>query len=176
VRCNGIIALAGQMAILDVGPDFQLVKQELQKASGHLGSRHFGHRISQRGEVMREELLNLLTSYFMRWKSISNCAEWFAGVDWDDPQLDQQTKTDAGRLELLVTEVLEGIRPESDFWKEASAMVARDTGFDYGQLCCDIVVACSAANDNADWSTDLIVQDLGQASQSWSISPLPVSA
>lgn len=124
---------------------------------------------------MREGLLNLLTSYFMGLKSITNCAEWLAGVDWDDPQLDQQTKNDAGHLELLVTEILEGIRPESDFWKEASAMVARDTGFDYGKLCSDIVVTCSAANDKAEWSADFIVQDQLQASQSWSISPLPVS-
>lgn len=75
---------------------------------------------------MREGLLNLLTSYFMGLKSITNCAEWLAGVDWDDPQLDQQTKNDAGHLELLVTEILEGIRPESDFWKEASAMVPQE--------------------------------------------------
>lgn len=125
---------------------------------------------------MREEFLNLLTSYFMRWKSVPDCAEWFAGVDWDNPLLDPQVRNDASRLDLLVTEVLEGIRPESDFWEEASSIVARDTGFVYGQLRSDVVVTYSAANDKADWSTDLIVRDSGRALQSWSISPLPVSA
>jgi hypothetical protein len=77
---------------------------------------------------MRGELRDLLTAYLAGWKSIIDCAEWLASLRWDDPGLDAQTRAVAGSLELVATEVMEGIRPESDFWREAADYVAGEKG------------------------------------------------
>lgn len=80
---------------------------------------------------MRTELRNLLSSYLLGWKTIRDCSEWLAGLDFADPQLDQETRDLAGRLELIATEIAEGLRPEEEFWQEAAAFVAKETGFVY---------------------------------------------
>ena len=73
---------------------------------------------------MRDELLNLLSSYLVGWKSLSDCAEWFAGINWGQTRMDLETRRWVGALELLAVEVLEAMRPESEFWQEASCIVA----------------------------------------------------
>ena len=124
---------------------------------------------------MRTELANLSTAYLMGWKTIRDCAEWLAGIDWDDPSLDSESLNFVGRLELLATEVLEGLRPESDFWQESAEFVARETNLLYSQppLVSNFTVASSSST-----STARIPEFIGLGvgvSQSWSISPLLVS-
>lgn len=76
---------------------------------------------------MREELIDLLTSYLLNWKTIEDCAAWFASVSWDGASLIDAYRKSIGLLELLATEVLEGMRPESDFADEAARMVQSET-------------------------------------------------
>ena len=83
--------------------------------------------------MIRNELIDLSTAYLMGWKTITECAEWLASVDWNDTVLDQATRQVVGRLELFTTEVLEGVRPETDFSRAASEFVARETDFVYNQ-------------------------------------------
>ena len=73
---------------------------------------------------MNTELIDLLVAYLKGWKTISDCAEWLAGVVWDDPDLAPETRNLLGRLELIVTEVAEELRPEAEFSQEAAAIVA----------------------------------------------------
>lgn len=82
---------------------------------------------------MSSEIADMLTAYLMDWNSLRDCAEWIAGIDWDDPALTREFRYRAGRLELLSTETLEGLRPEADFWKEAAEYVAHETGSVYWQ-------------------------------------------
>ena len=72
---------------------------------------------------MRKELADLLSAYLFGWKSLADCAEWLASLDWDDPEFDQDNHDLAGRLELLTTEVAEGLRPEQEFWEEADLLM-----------------------------------------------------
>lgn len=76
---------------------------------------------------MRAELVDLLAAYLSGWKTLRDCAEWLAGINWDDPKFDPRDRNLAGRLELLVTEVAEGLRPVADFDEEAATIVARNT-------------------------------------------------
>jgi len=74
---------------------------------------------------MNSELLDLSKAYLMGWRTIRDIDEWLAGIDWENPDLDPESLELAGRLELLATEVLEGLRPENDFWQEASKIIER---------------------------------------------------
>ena len=78
---------------------------------------------------MREEFINLLTAYLMSWKTLEECYEWMSGVSWDDPELasDQSLRRILGRMELLATEAVEGLRPVIQFRDEASRFVAEVT-------------------------------------------------
>lgn len=78
---------------------------------------------------MGDELRDLLTAYLMEWKTMGDCAEWFASVDWDDPSFDRKSREEFGQLELLVTEFLEGLRPEGDFSKAASKFASKGTNW-----------------------------------------------
>ena len=124
---------------------------------------------------MRTELVNLSTAYLMGWKTIGDFAEWLAGIDWDAPILDVEAQTLFGRFELLATEVLEGLRPEAEFWQEAAEFVARETNSLYSQPIFITKTIADSSNDSTSWPPEPIRQPVG-ASQSWNISPLPVSA
>lgn len=76
---------------------------------------------------MRTEISNLLTSYLMGWKTLYDLVEWLAGIEWDNPEIDPNMLELMGRLELLATEAVEGLRSEADFWKEAAEFVASET-------------------------------------------------
>jgi len=99
---------------------------------------------------MRTELVDLSTAYLMGWKTIYDCAEWLVGIDWDDPGLDPETLNLAGRLELLATEVLEGLRPEAEFWQEAAEFVSRETDSLYSQQEFITVPVAISSNDSTE--------------------------
>lgn len=77
------------------------------------------------------ELADVLTAYLSGRKSLSDICEWLAGVDWDDPSFDADSQSVVGLFELLATDVMEGIRPETEFAQEASDFVAAATGSRY---------------------------------------------
>lgn len=77
------------------------------------------------------ELSDVLTAYLSGWKSLGDFCEWLAGVDWDDPSFDSDSQSVVGLFELLATDVMEGIRPETEFAQEASDFVAATTGSRY---------------------------------------------
>lgn len=124
---------------------------------------------------MKRELVDLLKAYLMGWKTVFDCAKWLAGVDWSDPDQDADTMNEIGLMELLATEVLEGLRPETDFRQEAVALVQRESKVIY--VLPDIAVdspVSSAANE--------VIEPFGvmaseaREPQPWNISPQPVSA
>ena len=125
--------------------------------------------------MIRTEFINLLTAYLMGWKSIRDCAEWLAGIDWESPDLDAESQNLVGRIELLVTEVLEGLRPEVELWQEAANSVANESGFLYGKpMSMPETAVIVSSNDRANPIVELIVQvePAVKESQSWNISPL----
>lgn len=125
---------------------------------------------------MRRELADMLTSYLMGWKNVRDCAEWLSGIDWDT-NLDQRTRRLVGGMELLTTEVLEGLRSETEFWQEAAKFVASETGLIYNQpfSMMGLQVAYSS-NDRVSPIVEITVMGPAvEESPSWSISPLLVS-
>jgi hypothetical protein len=76
---------------------------------------------------MRQELVDLLTLYVEGEKSLDDCYEWFSGLDWEDGELatDPGLRRAIGRLELLATEAVEGLRAEADFGQECFAAIER---------------------------------------------------
>lgn len=130
---------------------------------------------------MRTELVNLLESYLLGWKTLSDIADWLAGIDWDDPGLDPQSQKIAGRMELLVTEVAEGLRPETEFWRDAQDLVSRETHPSSRQSCLYSTEALLKDSRVVSSSNDGTLQlpftvQVGQESQPLNRSPLPVSA
>ena len=81
---------------------------------------------------MLKELSDILISYLMGWKSIGDCVEWVSSIDWNT-KMDSSTQEALGRIELLATEVLEGLRPEEDFWRAASELVTSQSNALFGQ-------------------------------------------
>ena len=122
---------------------------------------------------MRRQIIDLLTAYLMGWKTVRDCAEWIAGVDWNNDNLDEQTATLVGDIELLTTEVSEGLRPEAEFLAEASRLVAQETGSVYFLQPLQEGFIVSSSNENNEYPG--IMEPEVAGSQSWSISPLPVS-
>ena len=74
--------------------------------------------------TVMNDLVQVLQGYLMSSASLKDCAEWLAGADWDDPALTDEEKEALGLFELLLTDIAEGLRPESEFRDEASAFVA----------------------------------------------------
>ena len=66
------------------------------------------------------DLVQLLQDYLTSAKSLDECAEWLAGVDWDDPDLSATEKETLGLFELLLAEVSEGWRGEPEFREAAT--------------------------------------------------------
>ena len=73
---------------------------------------------------MGKELAQILTDYLKGAKGLDDCAEWLAGVDWDNSALTDKEIEALGLFEALVTEVGEGLRDEKELRKEASQFVA----------------------------------------------------
>ena len=69
------------------------------------------------------ELARLLQNYLAEAKGLGECAEWLAGVVWDDPDLTEEDKESLGLFELLLTEIAEGLREEEEFRDAAASFV-----------------------------------------------------
>ena len=78
---------------------------------------------------MRKELIDLLVLYLQDIATLSDCYVWFFSVSWDDPEVqdDSELRRILGCLELLATEAVEGMRPESEFRDVASSFVVGET-------------------------------------------------
>ena len=85
---------------------------------------------------MYQELLNLLTSYLYGWKPLIDCYEWVSSVSWDEPEVQNnpEFREMLGRMELLTTEIIEGLRPVDEFEQEAKNIIALKTGTAFGVL------------------------------------------
>ena len=73
------------------------------------------------------ELTNILDRYLKSAADLREIAEWLAGVDWDDPKMTEDEQEAFGLIELLVTEVAEGMRDEADLRTEAERFVVDKT-------------------------------------------------
>lgn len=76
---------------------------------------------------MNTELVDLSAAYLSGQKTIRDYAEWIAGIDWDSPDLDQESLGFAGRVELFITEISEGLRSNDDLLQIASDFVSSKT-------------------------------------------------
>lgn len=76
---------------------------------------------------MKKELIDLLTSYLYGWKTLYDCAEWLASINWDNLKLDSDALELVGSVELIASEVIEGLRPQSEFWNIANEIVSCET-------------------------------------------------
>ena len=75
-----------------------------------------------------KEFLDVLTEYISGERTCSAVEEWLAGVNWDDPDLTQESKDAYGLLELLLIEVSEGLRDEDELVREAKSLLERESG------------------------------------------------
>ena len=78
------------------------------------------------------ELIRLLQDYLTSSTSLAECAEWLAGVDWNDPELTEDEREAFGLFELLVTEISEGLREENDLREEAARFIADKPSLVFG--------------------------------------------
>ena len=115
------------------------------------------------------ELVQLLQDYLLGAKGLGECAEWLAGVDWDDPNLTGEEKDLLGLFELLITDVAEGLREEREFWEEASQFIAKNYPSTFTwQAFPSISFAIGTATTSTLLQEELVSE--GQVSQSWNIS------
>lgn len=115
------------------------------------------------------ELVQMLEGYLMGARGLDECAEWLAGVDWDDPGLTQEKKDALAMFELLVTEVAEGLRGVQEFSQAASEFVARRSQSIFTwQVVPEVSIAVGTASTST--SPIMLVAEV-RRSRSWSISP-----
>lgn len=115
------------------------------------------------------ELVQLLQDYLLGAKGLGECAEWLAGVDWDDPDLTDEEKGSLGLFELLITDVAEGLREEHEFWEEASQLIAKTSQITFTwQAFPSISFAIGTATTSTLLQEELV--SVGQVSQPWNIS------
>ena len=69
----------------------------------------------------------MIKEYLDGQKTISDLSAWLASVNWDEGNLDAQSEEILGSLELLITEVKEGLRSESELRERASAIIEPST-------------------------------------------------
>ena len=72
---------------------------------------------------MSIELMRKVTEYLNNRQTLADFAEWLSSINWDKGSLDIEAQGILGRLELILTEVFEGLRPELDFRREISKLV-----------------------------------------------------
>jgi hypothetical protein len=101
---------------------------------------------------MRKLLSDLLKSYLMGWKTLGDCLEWFASIDWNDKSIDRETSDLVNDLELVATEISEGLRPEVEFWSEVSKIVNQETESMYVMQPTPYLVTSSTTNRSIDYS------------------------
>lgn len=116
------------------------------------------------------EVVQILQSYLMRSRSFGECRDWLASVNWDDPVLTKEDWETLGELELLLTEIGEGLRDEAEFWEAAGRVVAAKSDFVIGPVAFEEVSVTVGTTTVASrpLATTLIVDS--PASRSWNIS------
>jgi hypothetical protein len=65
-------------------------------------------------------LSDLLSAYSLGRYNLREYAEWISSIDWERIDLDSKLAQTLGELDVLCTEIREGIRPESDFKRKVS--------------------------------------------------------
>ncbi len=65
----------------------------------------------------------------MGQKNVADFSQWLSSINWDEGQLDDDTQGLLGPLELLATEVLEGLRPEAEFSQQISTLLIKLPSF-----------------------------------------------
>lgn len=126
---------------------------------------------------MRNELTDILKAYLSGWKTVRDIAEWLSGIEWDST-VDSEIQQFVGCVELLTTEVLEGLRPEAEFWQEAAKLVEEESGLLYIQPVSMFEPIIAESSNSRSFQPIGITIGEGVAAEeslSWSISPLPVS-
>lgn len=123
---------------------------------------------------MKRELTDLLIAYLAGWKTVLDINEWLAGVDWNDPAIGPENQGILGNLELLATEVIEGLRGEFEFASEVAKLVAESTNIVYGIQFTLLHNKCAdSSNDSIVLGPDInVLQE--QRKPVWNISPRPV--
>lgn len=119
------------------------------------------------------ELIRLLQDYLTSSVSLAECAEWLAGVDWDDPELTADERGSFGLFELLITEISEGLREEYEFREEVARLLAARTPLVFAMMPLENQMVTVASSSESTPTVEVIVAG-DQASQSWNISPQQV--
>lgn len=106
----------------------------------------------------------------MRSLSFGECRDWLASIDWDDPALTKDDWEALGELELILTEIGEGLREEAEFWEAAARVVAANTDVVYGAASIGEISVTVGTTTVASrpMATTVIVDS--PASRSWNIS------
>jgi len=127
--------------------------------------------------ILQNSLANLLSSYLLGQKSFLECTEWFSTIDWGSIDITSKVAQMLGKLQLISTEVSEGIRLESEFQQvasEAATDIAGTACIRYWIPRLEGLMVSSSSNDNIHNSTFMPMEN--RELQSWSISPQVVSA
>lgn len=119
---------------------------------------------------IKSELLNLLSAYLVGWKNISDCSEWLSSLDWEKIDKASTFAIILGELDVLCTEILEGMRSESEFEIKVSDFVASKSCVRYSVPRTSIMISGSstATTDNR---TNFTVAVDSQELSFWNISP-----
>ena len=114
------------------------------------------------------EVVQVLQAYLTRSLSFGECRDWLASVDWDDPALTKDDRESLGELELLLTEIGEGLRGEAEFWEAAARIVAANLAIVYGPTNISEVSVTTGATSPPLWVAFIVDPP---ASRSWNRSP-----
>lgn len=124
---------------------------------------------------LENNLSNLLSSYLLGQKSLLECAEWFSTIDWGSIDVESELARKLGKLQVICTEVSEGLRQEAEFLKVASEVLAKISK----ESCIRFwisrpEVVSSSSSENIENIFFMPMAD--PESPSWNISPQVVSA
>ena len=123
-----------------------------------------------KGLMDMKEVVQVLQSYLMRSLSFGECRDWLASIDWDDPALTKDDWETLGELELILTEIGEGLREVAEFWEAAVRVVAANTDVVYGAASIgEISVTVGTTTVASRPMTTTVIID-SPVSQSWNIS------
>ena len=127
--------------------------------------------------ILEENLENLLISYLLRQKSLSECIEWFSTIDWGSIDVTSKVARRIGLLQVISTEVSEGLRLESEFEQAVAKEVKENPRAScvlyWNPLPGGIVVSSSS---NVIVQNNIVMPAEDRELRSWSISPQGVSA
>ncbi len=88
------------------------------------------------------ELAKVVRCYLNEESTLRDLADWLAGsFPWGEARISSAAQQWAGTFELLATEALEGLRPESDLRDEAKNFLSRKTGISVTSTTSNVTVA-----------------------------------